>query len=58
MLWKQTIPECQWWKTTKPHLGSCLNDAIYGSAGAWTPCCLPSVIKEEEIATNRDIADG
>lgn len=31
--------------------------ARYGSAGTCAPCCLPSVIKEEEIATNRSIAD-
>lgn len=28
-----------------------------GSAGAWAPRCLPSVIQEEEIATNRNIDD-
>lgn len=46
-----------WWVEDNRSSFMLIPPAHYGSAGASAPCSLPSVINEEEIATNRNIDD-
>lgn len=46
-----------WWVEDNRSSFMLIPPAHYRSAGASAPCSLPSVINEEEIATNRNIDD-
>lgn len=53
---KKQKPKSQWWKTTKLHFYSC-NMPVINKRAVNVPCCLLSVIKEEEKATTWNIAN-